>query len=184
MSGCGKSQFILKVIRTKAIQPFPKNVYYMYKVRQDFMKDFENISFIEGLDLDKINTSQPSMVIIDDLMLENSKELSEMFILGSHHKKISLFYLTQNIFQNSDLYRLMSANAHYMVIFSNRRNFRQVNTLAHQIFVGKDVNRILEAYKRESLRAHGFIVLCFSPKLPPELTVVTDWWSQCPSVYL
>ena len=184
MSGCGKTQFILKVIRTKAIQPFPKNIYYMYKVRQDFMKDFKNISFIEGLDLDKINTSQPSMVIIDDLMLENSKELSEMFILGSHHKKISLFYLTQNIFQNSDLYRLMSANAHYMVIFSNRRNFRQVNTLAHQIFVGKDVNRILEAYKRESLQAHGFIVLCFSPKLPPELTVVTDWWSQCPSVYL
>ena len=78
----------------------------------------------------------------------------------------------------------MSANAHYMVIFSNRRNFRQVNTLAHQIFVGKDVNIILEAYKRESLRAHGFIVLYFSPKLPPELTVITDWWSPCPSVYL
>ena len=179
MSGCGKTQFILKVIRTRAIQPFPTNIYYMYKVRQDFMKDFKNILFIEGLDLDKIDTLQPSMVIIDDLMLENSKELSEMFILGSHHKMISLFYLTQNIFQNSDLYRLMSANAHYMVVFSNRRN-----TLAHQIFVEKDVNRILEAYKRESLRAHGFIVLCFSPKLPPELTVVTDWWSQCPSVYL
>ena len=97
-SGCGKTQFILKVIWTKAIQPFPKNIYYMYKVRQDFMKDFKNISFMEGLDLDKINTSQPSMVIIDDLMLENSKELSEMFILGSHHKKISVFYLTQNIF--------------------------------------------------------------------------------------
>ena len=86
------------------------------------------------------------MVIIDDLMLENSKELREMFIFGSHHKKISLLYLTQNIFQNSDLYRLMSANAHYMVIFSNRRNFRQVNTLAHQIFVGKDVNRVLEVF--------------------------------------
>ena len=40
MSGCGKTQFILKVIRTRAIQPFPTNIYYKYKVRQDFMKDF------------------------------------------------------------------------------------------------------------------------------------------------
>ena len=131
------------------------------------MKDFKNISFIEGLDLDKINTSQPSMVIIDDLMLENSRELSEMFILGSHHNKISLFYLTQNNFQNSDLHQLMSATAHYMVIFSNRRNFRQVNSLVH--FVGNNVNRILEAYKRESLRAHVFIVYVLFTKTTPRV---------------
>ena len=166
MSGCGKTQFILKVIRTRAIQPFPTNIYYMYKVRQDFMKDFKNISFIEGLDLDKIDTSQPSMVIIDDLMLENSKELSEMFILGTHHKKISLFYLTQNIFQNSDLYRHMSANAHYMVIFSNRRNFRQVNTLAHQIFVGKDVNRILKPIKGNLYELMALLFCVFHQNYP------------------
>ena len=57
-------------------------------------------------------------------------------------------------------------------------------TLARQIFVGNDVKRITEAYKRAGENPRGFIVLSFSPMLPRELTVVTDWWEECPSVYL
>ena len=156
----------------------------MYKIRQPFMDQITNINFIEGLDFNAINTNKPSMLVIDDLVLSTNKDVAEMFILGSHHRQISIFFLTQNLFPNCDLFRLMSANAHYFVIFQNQRNFRQVVTLARQIFVGRDVKRITEAYKRASNTPRGFIVLSFSPLLPNELTVVTDWWDQCPSVYL
>ena len=78
----------------------------------------------------------------------------------------------------------MSANAHYIVIFQCQRHFRQVHTLARQIFIGNDLNRITNAYKRASETSRGFIVLSFSPLLPKELTVVTDWWEPCPSLYL
>jgi hypothetical protein len=78
----------------------------------------------------------------------------------------------------------MSANTHYYVLFQNQRNFRQINTLARQVFVGKDVNRILEAYKRACQSPRGFILLSFSPLLPNELTVTTDYWQPWLSVYL
>ena len=183
-TGAGKTCFILDVIRYKLVHPFPKNIYYMYKIRQPFMDQMNNINFIEGLDFNAIDTNKPSMLVIDDLVLSTNKDVAEMFILGSHHRQISIFFITQNLFPNCNLFRLMSTNAHYFVIFQNQRNFRQVMTLARQIFVGRDIKRITEAYKRASNTLRGFIVLSFSPLLPNELTVVTDWWEQCPSVYL
>jgi len=183
-TGAGKTCFILDVIRYKLVHPFPKKIYYMYKIRQPFMDQINNINFIEGLDFNAIDTNKPSMLVIDDLVLSTNKDVAEMFILGSHHRQISIFFITQNLFPNCNLFRLMSTNAHYFVIFQNQRNFRQVMTLARQIFVGHDVKRITEAYKRASNTLRGFIVLSFSPLLPNELTVVTDWWEQCPSVYL
>ena len=183
-TGAGKTHFILEVIRQKLVYPFPKNIYYMYKVRQSFMDKMKNITFIEGLNFDAIDTSSSSFLVVDDLVLSTNKHVAEMFILGSHHKKISIFFLTQNLFPNCSLFRLMSANSHYFVIFQNQRNFRQVMTLARQIFVGKDVQRITQAYKRAATTDRGFIILSFSPLLPKELTVVTDWWESCPSIYL
>ena len=183
-TGAGKTHFILDVIRYKLVHPFPENIYYMYKIRQPFMDITPGVNFIEGLEFAAIDTGKPSMLIIDDLVLSTNKEVAEMFILGSHHRHISIFFLTQNLFPNCNMFRLMSTNAHYFVIFQNQRNFRQVMTLARQIFVGRDVKRVTEAYKRASKEPRGFIVLSFSPLLPNELTVVTDWWKECPSVYL
>ena len=183
-TGAGKTCFILDVIRYKLIHPFPKNIYYMYKIRQPFMDQINNINFIEGLDFNAIDTNKPSMLVIDDLVLSTNKAVAEMFILGSHHRQISIFFLTQNLFPNCNLFRLVSTNTHYFVIFQNQRNFQQIMTLARQIFVGRDIKRITEAYKRASNTLRGFIVLSFSQLLPNELTVVTDWWEQCPSVYL
>ena len=161
----------------------------MYNIEQDFMHTWneteeQRIKFIQGIDVEQMNTNEPSVLVIDDLLLSTNKEVVEMFILGSHHKQISLFYLTQNLFPNCNMNRTMSNNAHYYVLFHNQRNFRQVHTLAHQIYVGKDVERIINAYKRASKKQRGFVVLSFAQELPEELTVVTDWWEPCPSIYL
>ena len=67
------------------------------------------ITFIKGLDFDKMDTSESSMLVVDDLILSDNKEMAECFILGSHHKSISTFYITQNLFPNRSLFRLMSS---------------------------------------------------------------------------
>ena len=188
-TGSGKTHFMLELIRKKMIHPFPKNIYYMYKVEQDFMKSWnkieeQKITFIQSLNPDKMKTSEPSLLVIDDLLLSTNKDVVEMFILGSHHKQISLFYLSQNLFPDCSLFRTMSNNAHYFVIFNNKRNSTQIHRIAHQVYMGKDVQRIKNAYKRIQQQHWGFMVLTFVPELPEELTVVTDWWESCPSVYL
>ena len=183
-TGCGKTCFMMRVIKEKLVHPFPKNIYYMYSVHQEFMNHHPEIKFIEGPDFDKVDTTEPCLLVIDDLILKINKEMASTFIMGSHHKKISLFFITQNLFPNCDIFRLMSNNSHYQVLFNNQRLFRQVNCMARQIFVGRDVSRILNAYKRAGEHPRGFILLSFSPLLPRDLTVITDFWLTCPSVYL
>ena len=161
----------------------------MYNVEQEFMKNWneienQQITFIKGLDFKKMNTTEPSLLVVDDLILSDNKEMASCFILGSHHRSISTFYITQNLFPNCPLFRLMSANSHYFILFSTQRHFRQINTLARQMFCGDDLKRVIKAYKRTSQQNHGFIVLTLAPGLPQELTVITDWWEWCPSVYL
>lgn len=188
-TGAGKTQFMLEVIRQRLIQPFPKNVFYMFNVEQDFMKTWNNvetqpIKFIKGLNFVEMDTSEPSMLVIDDLLLSTNKDVASAFIMGSHHKQISLFFISQNLFPNDPICRMISANSHYYVIFHCQRHFRQVHTLARQIYVGKELSRITNAYKRAGKKQRGFIVLSFAPLLPEELTVVTDWWEPWPSLYL
>ena len=188
-SRAGKTQFMLEVIRQKLIHPMPKNIFYMYNVEQEFMKNWneienQQITFIKGLDFKKMNTTEPSLLVVDDLILSDNKEMASCFILGSHHRSISTFYITQNLFPNCPLFRLMSSNCHYFCLFSTQRHFRQINTLARQMFCGDDLKRVIKAYKRTSQQNHGFIVLTLAPGLPQELTVITDWWEWCPSVYL
>ena len=79
-TGIGKTHFILDVIRKQLIEPFPKVIYYMYNVEQDFMKTWnetekQQISFISGLDFNKVDTSVPSMLVIDDLLLSTISSL-------------------------------------------------------------------------------------------------------------
>ena len=188
-TGAGKTQFILAVIRQKLVEPMPKNIFYMYSVDQPFMKTWNQqesipIKFIKGLNFDEMDTSEPSLLVIDDLILSNNQSVAEMFILGSHHRQVSTFFLTQNLFPKCQIFRTMSANPHYFILFHSQRHFRQIATLARQIFVGSDLTRIMNAYKRASKRHRGHVVLSFDPELPEELTVVTDWWEICPSVYL
>ena len=188
-TGVGKTEFILEVIRSKLVHPFPKRVYYMYNIEQDFMKSWNEteslpITFIKGLEFGKMDTSESSLLVIDDLILSTNKEVAEMFILGSHLRQISRFFTTQNLYPLDPVFRIMSANAHYYVIFHSQRNFRQVHTLARQVFVGKDLKRITEAYKRASEIVRGFIILSFVPQLPNELTVLTDFWNIWPSIFL
>ena len=76
----------------------------MYKVEQDFMKNWnrvekQKITFIEGLNTDKMKTNEPSLLVIDDLLLSNNKDVVEMFILGSHHNTYPYFIPVKTFFQ-------------------------------------------------------------------------------------
>ena len=162
----------------------------MYNVEQDFMKTWNmeekhTIKVIKGLDFDKMDTSKPSLLVVDDLILSGkNKDMAEMFILGSHHNQISVFYITQNLFPNCPLFRLMNSNSHYFILFNSQRHYRQINTLAQQMFCGKDLKRVTNAYLRSSKQQRGFILLSLVPEIPKGLTVLTDYWEWFPSFYL
>ena len=85
---------------------------------------------------------------------------------------------------NDANYRILSNNAHYLMIFKNRRNKSQVSRLASQVLKGEEAKRITDAYKYSCLQPYGFILLCFHPRIHNNYTVITDFFSEYQKVFL
>ena len=136
----GKSHFIYNLLTYKndLIQPRQEKNIYCYSVWQPLFSkmvvEIDGIQFQKGLnDIDKVSDA---LVILDDLMnecLENRNMLS-LFTIGSHHKNISVIFLTQNIFEKGKYARSISLNSHYLIIFQNRRDKAQIQYLGRQVY--------------------------------------------------
>ena len=184
----GKTTAVLQIIKKQLINPMPRKIFYLYGAKQPFMRTWNSIKgnpqiqFIEGLQLDVIEScDEPKLLIIDDLMMEQNKELAQHFIAGSHHKNTTTIYITHSIFLNNENYRLVSNNCQYMILMKNKRNYAQVKQLARQVLM-EGYYRVVEAYKY--IGSYGFVMLSFHPKVPEELLVTADYFEKCPSVFL
>ena len=186
-SGSGKTTAVLRIIREKLIDPMPTKIFYLYGAYQPefdtWKKDETNpkIMFIEGLDLSVVDRyKEPKLLICDDLILQLNKTLAQHFIAGSSHKNTTTIFISHSLFLNNELYRLISNNSQYLLLFKNKRNFSQVATLARQI-LGKRHELLLSAYKY--VKPFDFVLLSFHPLVPEELLVTTDYFQKCPSVF-
>ena len=172
-SGSGKTMYVLNLIVDKMITPFPRDIYYLYNVRQKFMDDFPQITFVQGMDLSIIkDDGAEKLLIIDDLMLEMNKELGEHFICRTRHLKCSTIFLMHTLFQNKDIHRLISNNTHYFVIFGNRRQMLNVKNLGHQLGM---TDRVLEGYRYAASKPYGYFVIALHPRVPELLTVTSNF---------
>ena len=74
--------------------------------------------------------------MFDDLMTEAKCDQinADLFTKGSHHRNISVVYLTQNLFPQGKACRDIILNTQYMVLFNNPINRQQVATLARRIY--------------------------------------------------
>ena len=136
-SQCGKSYLVRRLLYylNDLFYPVPSKVIYCYGEYQKEFDELHGVDFIEGFpeDLNELTRGhEQSLLILDDLMSECSKDqrVSDLFTRGSHHKGISVFYLTQNLFPPGKLSRTISLNSHYFIIFKNPRDSLGIATLA------------------------------------------------------
>lgn len=148
----GKSTFVEKVLINKSIliNPEPEKIYFCYSLWQpiyDKLKSFvSNIVFFKGiLNIEELNYKENKLIILDDLLSESEEDsnILKLFHIDSHHKNISVFLITQNLFSQGKFFRSISLNSHYLVIFKNPRDKSQINTLARQMYPSKNSAQFL-----------------------------------------
>jgi hypothetical protein len=135
----GKTSLLSKVLSNLVhlIQPNPTRIVYCYSRPQEAFKSMSGIEFNEGLpNLDEFDPKENNLIILDDLMdqCEKDKSILNLFTVDSHHKNISTFLITQNLFSKGKYSRTISLNCHYMIIFNNPRDRSQIYFLARQMF--------------------------------------------------
>lgn len=107
--------------------------------------------------------NQPVLVVLDDLMTESAaaRKVSELFTRGSHHRNLSIFLITQNLFNQEKYYRSISLNSKYIIHFKSPRDSMQFNSLARQI--GNPA--LVPVYKELCKKSHGYIFLDLSQEV-------------------
>ena len=79
-------------------------------------------------------TTTTDTTIFDDLMTKAKcdQRIADLFTKGSHHRNISIVYLTQNIFPQGRACKDIALNTQYLVLFNNPIDRQQVATLARR----------------------------------------------------
>jgi hypothetical protein len=160
-SGCGKTQFTLRFIDhvQYMVKPSIEKIIWCYGIYQELFEKYSGIQFHEGLpDLNIFDGKERTLLVIDDLMAETDDRVAQLFTKISHHKNVSILYLTQNLFYNNKHMRTISLNAHYLVLFKNVRDSTQVSNLARQMFPGKS-HFMIEAFADATMTPFGYLLV-------------------------
>jgi hypothetical protein len=181
-TGCGKTCFIQELLKSTAeiISPMPERIIYCYSIWQQRFSDMliatPSIEFKEGmLDFSSIDKNIRNLVILDDLMHESRDDvtIANVFTRESHHKNISIIFLSQNLFVQGKQMRSISLNAHYLVLFKNPRDKGQFSCLSRQMYPTKQ-NFLSECYDDATLRPYGYIFIDLKQETEDRLRIRTN----------
>jgi len=164
-TSCGKTLFVFKVIDnvSRMIDPVPTKIVYCYGEYQPIFAKYHQIEFNEGLpDVTWFDGKEPTLLIIDDLMNETNESVSAIFTKISHHRNVSIIYITQNMFPKNKHARTISLNSHYMILFKNPRDAGQFATLARQMYPSGSKFAV-EAFKDATDAPFGYLLVDMKP---------------------
>lgn len=171
-SGCGKSFFVVNFLQhmNKISNVKFDKVIWFYDEWQPLYKDLTSIvEFQQGLpNMEQFDGLKPNLIIIDDLMRETNGSIVDIFTKGCHHRNLSVFFITQNIFHQGRGQRDISLNAHYIVYFKNPRDAAQIRHLARQISPSNP-KFVQEAYQDATSSPHGYLFFDLKQTTPEEL---------------
>lgn len=160
-SGSGKTTFVknfLKYRKQMSDTVFSKIIFY-YSEWQSSYKDFDKeIELREGLpqSTDFDSDLQPKLIVIDDFMRESSSNvIVDLFVRKSHHRSVSIFFLSQNLFYKGQ--RDISLNVSYLVVFKNPRDRAQIQHLARQVYPENPLF-IREIFRDATAKPHSYLL--------------------------
>lgn len=180
-SGSGKSCFVDRFIKHSSdmCDTHFANVYwYQPQVNHNSSSSTSvdsRIQYRSGLpDQNEFDeNSPPNLIVVDDMMRESdSSVLVDLFTKGSHHRNLSVFFITQNLFHQGRGQRDISLNAHYIVCFKNPRDRAQIKHLARQVYPDQ-CKFIEESYTDATMVAHGYLLLDLKQTTPDNMRVRT-----------
>lgn len=175
-SGAGKTVFVEKLLKHKAalITPIPKRIIWSYGIKQPALEERwkGEVEFVEGLpDSDCMYTD--SLIVIDDQMAETDQSVANLFTKGSHHNKLSVVYIVQNLFGKNPHMRTISLNGHYLVLFKNPRDATQAGNLGRQMYPRR-LKYFQSAYKQATSGAHSYLLCDLRQETPDHLRLRTN----------
>ena len=158
------------------IVPAPEKIIWCYGEWQPIYATIPGVEFVDGLNF-PTQSVHKTMIVLDDLMMNTNKSVAELFIKGSHHRDISVIYVTQNLFHKGNENRTISLNASYMVLFKNPRDASQIRHLSHQMYP-RNPKYLQEAYADATQKPFGYLLIDLKNQTPDAYRLRTRIFPQ------
>jgi hypothetical protein len=153
------------------INPPPEKIMFFYGEYQDLFMEYPEVEFVEGLPtMSQFDGRQRTLVILDDLLSQTNSNVEQIFTKGSHHRDLSVIFLSQNLFHQNKHNRTLSLNAHYIVVFKAPRDATQIVTLSKQMYPGKS-RFLVESYNDATRKAYGYLFIDLRGETPDEYRI-------------
>ncbi len=197
-SRAGKTTWVIRLLKNMD-QMYTEKVYgvlWCYSIWQpkfdQLEREIPNIQFHRGIPSEEMieqfaDGSSHKLMVIDDQVdsITKSETVQDICLRGSHHRRLSLVYMTQNLFFQGRYAKSIQVNTCYNVLLANPRDVTQIATLSRQVFPHKS-KAIVEAF--EDITTHtkfGYLVVDTSPYAKPEYKLRTNIFpGETPTLYL
>ena len=172
-SGSGKTTFLMKLLNEyqRLMYPIPKSILYCYSEYHNHVKTLQEggVFVHQGVPDDNLLNSQekPLLLILDDLMQNvNEDYLTTLFTKKSHHKEISVIFMTQDLFQKK--VKVARNNSQYIILMRAPNAMLQIRNLGVQIYPGQ-LAYFLDAYRMATHCKYGYLVIDLHPAQIPDI---------------
>jgi hypothetical protein len=174
-TGVGKTRWVyrlLKRLKGMYVKDPPRKIMYCYGVYQPLFDDMEktllNFTLHAGLptqlEMEEFADGEHGLIVLDDLMqrVVERTDMELLFTQGCHHRRLSVIFITQNLYGKGKSARTITLNTWYLIVFKNARDASQMQTLGKQLYPGN--GRILtESYTDATKTLYGYLVIDTSP---------------------
>lgn len=171
----GKTSLVQKIIKeaTGMFQKPPERIVIAYTEFQPLFEEMEKS--IDALILHQGLLSKEQIdewsdgvehtgLVLDDMMMQvaKSEDSLNLFCVTAHHRRVSVLMLAQNLYMPGKFARTISLNCHYVILFRNVRDSRQVLTFGSHVFPSK-LKYLKDAYDKATSVPFGYLVVDMSP---------------------
>ena len=111
-----------------------------------------------------LGPARGDVLVLDDFMEEEGQDqrVLDLFTKDSDHRKITVLYLTQDLFPPGKFSKTINRNAHYIVAFKNPRDQTGIRTILLQAFPDR-WRQVSNLCKCVTLRPFGYLMLDVHP---------------------
>lgn len=170
VTGCsqaGKTKWCLDLLQNaeKLFSRVPQHVYWFHGVETSTTKALankENITLVKGIPENGFDDYllSNSLFIIDDLLLESveNKHVTNLFTRESHHRKITIVLILQDLFSYGKQRKTFLRNSHYLVLFKTPLDKSSIYTIAQRI-MPKKIRLFMSIFETATKKPYSYLFI-------------------------
>lgn len=166
-SESGKTTFVKRLLdeHKLMVKPPPTIIKWFFNEYQSWFDNYARfVHFQKGMpDSKSLGNISNQLIVIDDLFQDASKDTVNLFTVASHHKNISIIFITQNFFQKGGHQRSITLNASHVAFFKNPRDRMQIYYLAKQMYP-KNAQFLIKAYEDATISPYSYLLIDLTQK--------------------